>query len=336
MKKVLKFILIVVLVLVTGVLIAGLVMPKDVEITRTELINAPKEQVFEQIVKFRNWPNWSYWHAMDTGMKLTYEGTDGEPGSSYTWLSDESGNAKLSNTSVTGTAMKFHIDFYKPFENKADGDFIVTDTAGMSKVTTHFKTTCPFPLNGMQIFPFMNMKRMLDIAFEEGLKKMKAHTEAQPRVAATPAIEIKEVDYPAHVFAGIRKTVGWGDISTFFGESMGILGNSVGEKINGPAAGLYYTWDTLNKQTDMVAAFPVSDTIKGLKGVSFIRQEASKAFMAVHKGPYTNMMNTHMAISKEVELKGKTPTLTIEEYVTGMQEQPDSNQWVTNIYYLVK
>ncbi|MCD6011551.1 MAG: hypothetical protein K0Q79_1413 [Flavipsychrobacter sp.] len=335
MKKILKFLLILIIVLIAGVLIAGLVMPKEVFVTRTELMNASKEQVLEQTAKFKNWPNWSYWHAMDTGMKLTYEGVDGEPGSFYTWESDQSGRAKLSNTGVSGNSMKFHIDFYKPFENTADGEFIITDTAGMSKITWNFKTTCPFPMNGLQIFPFMDMKRMLGTAFEEGLKKMKAHIESEPKAPAA-TMEIKEVDYPAHIFQGIRKTVSWNDIGQFFGESMGLLGAGIGDKIAGPGTGLYYTWDTAKHNSDMVAAFPVSDTTKKVKGSVIIHQEASKALMLEHKGPYGGMMGAHMALGQEVAAKGKTVSLVIEEYIVGMPAEMDSTKFVTNIYYLVK
>lgn len=339
MKKFLKFLLILIVVVVGGLLIAGLIMPTTVFVSRTTLIKGSKEAVFEQMVKFTNWEAWSPWLALDTNAVLTYEGTDGTVGSSYTWDSQNGdvGKGKTTNTGIDGTAMNFHIDFMRPFENVADGTISAADSAGMVRANWRLNIRCPFPFNALQLFPFLSMEKMVGKAFEQGLAKMKVIVESNPTpTVETPRVEITEADYPAHVFAGIRKTVGWSDIGPFFGESMGILGKNVGEKINGAAVGLYYTWDTVNKQTDMVAAFPVSDTIKGLKGVSFIRQEASKALMAVHKGPYTNMKDTHMALGKEVAARGKMQVLVVEEYITGMHEQPDSTQWVTNIYYLVK
>ena len=83
--KILRYLLILVVILVVAVLAIGLIEPNDVTVVRSTTINAPKDVVFEQIVKFKNWTNWSPWYKKDPTMKMTYLGTDGEPGSSYTW-----------------------------------------------------------------------------------------------------------------------------------------------------------------------------------------------------------------------------------------------------------
>ncbi len=337
MKKILKFILILVILLIVGLLIAALVMPNDITVTRSALITAPKEAVFEQMVKFKNWPHWSPFYEMDTTATLMYSGEDGTEGSYYTWESkkDDVGSGKMANKGVSGTKFDYHLDFYKPFESQADGYFSASDSAGGTKATWSFSTHMPFPMNALQVFPFMDMKKMLGESFDKGLAKMKAYVESNPGTAA-PAMEIKEVDYPAHVFQGIRQTVSWDNIGKFFGESMGQLGAGIGDKIAGPGTGLYYTWDTVNHNADMVAAFPVSDTSKKVKGSIIIRQDPSKAFMIEHKGPYGGMMGAHMALGKEVAAKGKTVSLVVEEYIVGMPAETDSTKFVTNIYYLVK
>lgn len=81
--------LILILIAVVVVVIAGFMAPKETNITATTTINAPKEVVWEQMVKFKNWPNWSPWHKMDPDQKITYAGTDGEVGSSYSWVGEK-------------------------------------------------------------------------------------------------------------------------------------------------------------------------------------------------------------------------------------------------------
>lgn len=338
MKKFLKFLLIAIIVLIVGILIAGLVMPNEVSVTRSTLINAPKEAVFEQMVKFRNWPHWSPFYELDTTATLTYSGEDGTAGSYYTWESkkDDVGAGKMTNKAVEGTKFDYDLNFIKPWESQAHGYFSATDSAGGTKATWSFTTHMPFPFNAMQLFPFMNMEKMLGESFDKGLGKMKAYVESNPSATGSAIYEIKEVDYPAHIFQGFRKTVGWNDIGSFFGQSMGQLGAGLGDKIAGPGTGLYYSWDTVNHSTDLVAAFPVSDTTKVVKGSVIVHQEASKALLLEYKGPYGNMMAAHGALQKEITAKGKMSTLVVEEYVVGMPVEQDSTKWVTNIYYLVK
>jgi hypothetical protein len=61
-----------------------------------------------------------------------------------------------------------------------------------------------------------------------------------------------------------------------------------------------------------------------------------KAAMAVHKGGYSSLPATHMAIGKYVGMHGKVPALTLEEYQVGIATEPDSTKWITNIYYLMQ
>ncbi len=331
MKKVLRFVLILVIAIIAAVCILGLIEPNDVTVTRSTLIKAPKEAVFEQIVMFKNWPHWSPWYQMEPTVALTYSGTDGQPGSSYNWVGKKTGQGEMKNLAVNGTKLDFMVSFLKPFKSEAKGILEATDTAGMTKATWTFSSHSPFPMNAMMAF--MNMDKMLGKDFENGLANMKAYVEANPSVSAG-AVEIKEVNFPAHVYQGIRKVIGWNEMDKFFGDAYGALAKDLGPKISGVAVDICYKWDTALKQADMVAAFPVADTTTKIKGAAIFNVGASKAYMAVHKGGYGNMMVEHNALMKHVMGAGKTMTLALEEMVVGKPE-PDSTKWVTNIYYLV-
>jgi Polyketide cyclase / dehydrase and lipid transport len=336
MKKVVVFILVLIIVLGVGILIAGMILPNKITVSRSLLVKATKEEVFEQIVQFRNWPKWSPFHAIDTTMKITYDGVDGMNGSSYTWDSKNSdaGMGTMFNRGVSGTTMDYHIDIERPVKSTADGKLIVKDTLGQVKVTWTFATICSFPFNALQLFPFMNMDKMVGGSFEEGLAKLKVITEAHH--VEEPRIAIKEVNFPAHIYEGIRKTVGWNEIGSFFAASYAELGKGMGDKIAGPGAGIFYSWDTVTKSSDLVASFPVADSSNKLLGCSFFFVDSCKAFVAVQKGGYSTSMKYRNALAQEVKAKGKTNTLVIEEYISGPHDTPDSSKWITNIYYLVR
>lgn len=340
MKKFAIFLTIVVGIVVLFVLVLGVIAPTDVIITRSVLIKAPKDTVFAQVVNFKNWPRWSAWHKIDTTMKITYTGTDGESGSAYHWVGNENkiGEGEMSNTGVNGTQMDYALHLITPFPLEATGSMEVKDTAKDNvKVTWILKKHTPYPLNAMSVF--MDMDKLMGGDFELGLGNMKKYLESTvPAVAVLPPLYegVKEVDYPAHIIQGVRKVVKWNEIGKFCMDGYAMLGRMAGAKINGPAMALYYTWDTAGQSTDMVVAFPVSDSTLPVKDAPFIYLPASKAVMAAHKGGYSQMKTTHTAIAQYITAKGKMQGIAIEEYITGPKEEPDSNKWVTNIYYLVK
>jgi effector-binding domain-containing protein len=187
-----------------------------------------------------------------------------------------------------------------------------------------------YPMNAMLLF--MNMEKMMGPDFESGLADMKKYAETHN----TPTVAIQEVQFAEHNYAGMRKIVNWKDLSQYFMDSYGALGKEAGARINGPAVGIYYTWDTVNHSTDMVAAFPVADTSKPVKGAKFVHVGACKAYMVAYTGVYSGMTNVHMALNKKLAEKGQKMAGVIEEYMRGPHEDQDSTKWVTNIYYLVQ
>jgi hypothetical protein len=329
MKKFVRFSLVLIAIVVLAVLVLALIEPTDVIVTRSTVIKAPKEAVFEQIVKFRNWPNWSAWHRIDSTMQLTYSGTEGMPGSGYQWVGDEHmvGTGEFKNTGVNGTNMDYELHLVKPWKMDATGTFKVDDTAnGFSKVTWSLKKHTSVPFNAMNIF--VKMDKYIGGDFESGLDTMKWYVENQQ------ANQIKEVNYPGRTFMGVRKTVGFGDIGKFCGETFGMLGKEAGGKINGPATGIFYTWDTAISMTSMMAAFPVSDTAALVKGASFYHITPARAYMSVQKGGYAQSKRLHNALGQYALAKGVKHMVVLEEYQTGPFQEPDSNKWVTNIYYI--
>ena len=337
MKKFLRFVVVLLLIVIVAVVVLGLIEPNDITVTRTALIKAPKEAVFEQMVYYKNWLNWSPWYRMDSGkMKMTYYGTDGQPGSGYTWEGDKTGAGDMKDSAVKGTEMTYVLTFTKPHTGSAWGTLKADDSAGMTKATWTCSMHFPFPMNAMCIF--MNMDKMLGGDFASGLENMKTYVESHSSGTAS-GVEIKEVDYPGHIFEGMRKTMSItnnDEMSKFFMDSYSLLGKDIGGKITGPGTGLYFSWDTVKKETDMAAVFPVSDTTMAVKGASFFHIPASRAVLAVLKGSYSGMMDAHVAIAKYMAAKGEAHGAVIEEYITGPGTEKDSTKWVTNIYYTIK
>ena len=110
MKKFVRFMVVLILIVIVALTILVFVEPTDVTVTRTTVIKAPKEAVFEQIVNFKNWHNWSPWNKLDGDkMKMDFYGTDGTPGSGYKWVGVQTGAGDMKDSAVNGTDMLYNL-----------------------------------------------------------------------------------------------------------------------------------------------------------------------------------------------------------------------------------
>jgi effector-binding domain-containing protein len=338
MKKVLRILLIIIVIIVAAFLIMGLIAPKELVVERSIIINGRREVVHEQMTHFRNWQNWIPWPDQEenpaTDLKVDYSGVDGQPGSTYHWVGKKTGEGSVTNKSVDGNRMDFSMKFIKPFESNPEG-WIITEDAGngQTKATWAFKSYSGYPMNAMNLV----MKGFLENDFDKGLNKLKNLVESGKVKASAPssAYDIKETQFPATTYAGIRQTVAFKDMEKFFSDSYNKLGKAAGNRISGNPAGIYYSWDEKNMSSDMAAAFPVSGRDR-IEGATLIDVPAGKAYMTVHKGGYSGSMMAHEALGKHFAENKLNQGLVVEEYVTGPGTEADSNKWVTNIFYMVK
>ncbi len=338
MKKFLRVVLILLLLVAATVVIAALIAPKETNITSTTVINAPKEAVWEQMVKFKNWPNWSPWHKMDPDQKLTYSGVDGEVGSSYSWVGEKTGEGSMTNKSVENGKMTYELKFVKPFESTAGGYLMVEDAGnGTTKATwTYTGNNDNFLWRGMGYL--MGMKKMLQGQFDEGLANMKAYVESHKSEmpAAAPKLTVEEVQFAATNYAGYKSHVGMGDWEKVLGESLGKLQTAAGARISGAPVSIIYKWDDDKMEGDVLIGAPIADG-KPVDGAAMEKVAATRAYKVAYVGDPAGTGAAHQAIGAKLAEKGEKDVLfMIEEYAVAGDKEKDKNKWVTNVYYLMK
>jgi effector-binding domain-containing protein len=330
MKKVFRFLGILILILVAAVVVLGLIAPKEIKVERSVTINGPKEVVAEQMMKYNNYQYWNPWNEMDSNMKWDVTGEDGTPGAKYHWVGEQTGEGEMVTKEMKGNEMTYALHFKKPFESEADGFYRVEDVGnGQTKATQGFVQKTSFPMNGLMMA--MGMTGMLEKNFDKGLAKLKAHVES----GKAGAFAIKEVQFTPHTYATIRKTIGWDEMQKFFAESYGMLGKEAGQRITGAPAGIFYTWDEQNHQADAAAAFPISGS-EPVKNATMLNVPESKAYLIEYTGGYTGSGKAHEALGKHMATKGTKQNYVIEEYIVGPDQEQDSTKWRTNIYYILQ
>ena len=176
-------ILLIVLYVIGGLvalfLIVALLTKKDYSISREMEIAAPKQTVFDYVKSIRNQENYSVWVMKDPNVKIIYTGTDGTPGFTSSWVSENKnvgvGEQEIKKV-VEGESTEVELRFKKPFEATNYALTTVTDAGnGRTNVTTTFYGRSKFPMNVMNLF----MDKLLSRDMLQNLSNLKAILEKQ-------------------------------------------------------------------------------------------------------------------------------------------------------------
>jgi len=173
--KILKRVLIALAIIIAIPLVVALFVNNDYTIEREVVINKPKPDVFNYIKLLKNQPYYSKWAMEDPNAKMTYTGTDGTPGFTAAWESDNKhvGKGEQTITKITdGERMDMDLHFIKPMEGKGSA-FISTEalSPNQTKVKWGMNGRMHYPLNFMLVV--INMDKMLGGELAIGLTNLK-------------------------------------------------------------------------------------------------------------------------------------------------------------------
>jgi hypothetical protein len=137
-----KLILLVVLTTL-GFVGFGILQAKKLQklsITKSVVISAPQNRVFDMIRYLNNFPKWSPFLAADPSQKIKITGVDGTIGARYYWVGnggDDVGYQEIMQIDTLGfVGMKCFID--KPFKAQPTFDYKLQRTRSGVEVTQEF------------------------------------------------------------------------------------------------------------------------------------------------------------------------------------------------------
>ena len=183
---------------------------------------------------------------------------------------------------------------------------------------------------------------MLAPTYNKGLTSVKTILEAKAALPKTYAgYIIEETSLPAMRYLAIADSIHMDSIMSFHKKNFPLLRTEL-EKAKivptGNPTGVYFTWDMANKTTKLAAAIPIDilADIKKIKKAEEWLSDSSKTLKITYTGPYSKMGDAHKGFYEYIAEHKLTMSVVIEEYVKNPMTEPDTNKWVTNIYYLVK
>ncbi|MEK7226875.1 MAG: SRPBCC family protein [Bacteroidota bacterium] len=154
-------------------LLAGLIVSKDLAVTKEIIINKPRADVFNYIKYLKNQQNYGKWAGLDPNMKNEYRGTDGAPGFINAWEGNKKvGKGEQEILAVSDGRLDTELRFLKPFRSVAKATMTATAAGdNATKVTWEFTSKMNYPMNVMKLF--MNMSEMVGKDFSIGLANLK-------------------------------------------------------------------------------------------------------------------------------------------------------------------
>ncbi len=336
--KAIKKIIIALIALVALVVIISLFLPSEVTVTRTGEINAPAEVVFGQVNDFHNWVNWDPWQGKDPDMKASYEGPESGAGSKRCWESDneEVGTGCLTiMESVPNTSIKTKLEFEGMSPGTGNWSFI--ENEGVTTVSWGMKMD--MGLNPMGKFIGLTMDGMLGPDFEKGLANLKELCENMPVVEPKPTIDAKVVTVESLPIYSIKDSVLVQDLEARMNEMYASLAAHVAEsgaEVTGQILCIWHKWNPEGYST-LECAIPVVETGEGTDVIMAAATHTGNAVTTTHLGSYESSEATYFGL--EDYIKANEHTIIgppWEVYTVGPKDDPDTANWVTQIYFPVE
>lgn len=335
--KIIKWISIILLLIIAGLIIIGLIAPKEFSMRRSILIHADRTTVYEILADFNRMIEWSPWAKLDPNCTYEYAGKAGEVGHSYTWKGNKDvGSGKMILTQVIpNEKLSFDLKFLEPFESESNGDWILKDSANATLLSWTFHTRYSF-VSSIFMF-FMDMDKMLGADYEKGLESLKEIAEN-----SKPAYVVKEVPFSPTTYIGKRVQLPFKQVdSSFFALTYTELGAAMKKnkaQMTGAPVSITYSWNMETQMVDIAPAFPVASEKGNWSGFDVIKINDTKALCIEYYGPYNQTEKAHAAMDKYIQANGlNVQEYVIEEYVTDPGEvNYDYSKVMTRIYYFPK
>ncbi len=329
--KVLKIILIVLVVIIGGIAIWLSTMDGKFDVSRSAFIDATPEAVYAEVSDFKTWPEWGSWFEKDSTMKVTFGDVSQGQGAEYSWIGENSGAGKMTIVKAEpNSSMQTEITFEGMGSSSGFWTFVEKD--GGTEVTWSMRGELPFYVS----FMAEQMDASVGPDFEAGLANLKERLESR-----APALDISVVELKPTAMFYMHHEITWEEMSSdLFGNSYGEIANYLGEDaslMTGAPLAVIHEWNEVDKTTVMDIAMPNASEKTGndvvLKGMT----PSGKMLKAVHIGSYDSSGETHYLIDDYILKNGLEMNGSVMEvYVVGPATEPDTANWVTEIYYPIK
>ena len=335
---------IVFLFLIAAFVVIGYLLPRQVHIERSIVVERPASMMFELLNSYRYFNEWSPWAKRDPKAQFIISGPDSGVGARMSWVGEPhlvgSGWQEIA-ASKPYELINIKLDF--DAQGLADTGFALTAQGDATGVTWFFDSDLTEGVNFLDSFLARYFGLLFDRwvggDYEQGLANLKKFAESLPVSDFTP-IEIERVYVDAQNILFITSTSSQdpADIAVAMAESYARISefmNQVGIGLSGQPMAITRAWEEGGYQFD--AAIPVEFIPSDLTGdIRSGKSPSGPAVRAVHHGGYDQMMPTYSKLAAYMSAHGlRQGQVSWEHYISdpGSTEQADR---VTLVYVMLE
>jgi hypothetical protein len=162
--------------IIAVLVVVGFVLPRQVHVERSIVVDRPPPAVFPYANSLRRFNEWSPWADIDPAAKITFDGPDSGVGSRMHWA----GNKKVGvgTDTIVESAENRHVGLELDFgpQGKATSTIELTPTGGGTRVRWTLDMDVGAGPVGRYVGLFMD--RIIGPDYERGLAKLKHLAEA--------------------------------------------------------------------------------------------------------------------------------------------------------------
>lgn len=186
--KALKILFIAAVALVGLFVIVGLMLPREVHVERTTLIDAPKEQVFPLVSGFARFNEWSPWADLDPEATYVLSGPEQGIGARMEWHSDkpEVGSGAQEVVAIQpGREVRVRLSF----EGQGEAGSTMLLAGGTDSTRATWSFDMDLGMNPVMRWMGLMIDGPIGADYEKGLSRLKALAEAEAAAAREAAEE---------------------------------------------------------------------------------------------------------------------------------------------------
>lgn len=342
MKKLLIFLLV-----LAGLFLAGgLLLPTEVHVERSMVIERPPATVFAMVNGYRTFNQWSPWAGLDPDAEFVLQGPATGVGARMEWTGDPAlvGTGWQEITASTPfERVETHLDFGP--QGRADSYFDIHRAPSGSRVTWGFDTDVSeeqgfFGALLGRYFGLM-LDRWVGADYEQGLAALKAFAES------LPPQDFSEADIALLEVQPMEVLIVSGEADQTPNEIAAALANAYGEltrhitqfdlEVSGQPMAITRAWD--NGRYVFDAAIPVAGAavMRGQEGnVRAGLSPGGPAARIVHVGSYAETISSYEKLATWMAAHGwREGSVSWEHYISDPGEVPEA-EIITHIYFQVE
>ena len=159
------------LIMLAAGLLAALVAPSSVLVSRSVAVEGSSAVVFRQIAHFEQWEKWDPWHAADYEQIRSYSGGPRDRTQSVSWKNRNGELCTIQRSEMVDN--KYFSCIIRRGQRVGIGTFTLNQTGRSTKVTTTYTSELGYPQRFVNYF----MNKWAGEKMEQMLQDLKKQTE---------------------------------------------------------------------------------------------------------------------------------------------------------------